>query len=77
MKMLKAHEIESYWKAIDVIEAQDALLQLRIAVYPKLKETDQKRFYDFLYRKAYPNQKKKALKVEDFVKIAQGRGLYG
>ena len=74
---MSAAKINQYWKAITVIEAQAALLQLRIVSYPKLSRGDQKRFFDFIYRKAYPHQKKKALRVEDFVKLAQVKGLNG
>lgn len=75
---LSAERINGYWKAVTVIEAQDALLQLRISAYPHQKAANQKRFFDFLYKKAYPQvREKKALTVEDFMKIAKAKGLHG
>ena len=75
---MPAHKINSYWKAITVIEAQDTLLKLRIAVYPKQKPGEQKKFFDRIYRQAYPNQEKKnVLKAEDFVKVMKAKGMHG
>ena len=75
---MSAVRVNEYWKAITVIEAQDALLQIRVASYPKQKPQNQRAFFDFLRLRAYPGMReKKALKVEDFMKIAKAKGLYG
>ena len=74
---MDALRLSGYWRAIDVIEGQAALIQLRIADYPNLTSGNKKRFFDFVYKRAYPNQERKALKVEDFIKIAKARGLCG
>jgi len=46
---------DRYWRAITVIEAQDILLQLRIADWPYLKKNPRSSFHRQMHKLAYPD----------------------
>lgn len=58
---------DSYWRAITVIEAQDVIMNLRIAIYPNLKRHVQSSFHRQMHRLAYPdsNDSKRTLSNEE------------
>ena len=43
-----------YWEAITVIEAQDTMIQMRIADYPMMKTHQRRDFHRSMVKKAYP-----------------------
>jgi predicted RNA-binding protein len=47
-------KLEAYWLAITQIEAQDYLVQLRVAAYPTLDKSAQRRTHREFHRLAYP-----------------------
>lgn len=53
---MDADVVEAYWKAIDVIEAQEMLKALQVSDYPYLKKEGRKRLYKSMHNKAYPNE---------------------
>ncbi len=51
---MDADKANSYWQAITEIEAQAALVQLRIADYPWMKTDDKESTHRHFHRLAYP-----------------------
>ena len=50
--------MDALWVSIDVIEARDALLQMKIGDYVKhMKRQDRSKLHRELYKKAFPAQK--------------------
>lgn len=47
-------EQESFWQAITVIEAQDALVQMDIANYPWIKGDEREKVHKRYHKMAYP-----------------------
>ena len=45
---------DAYWQAITIIEAQEILIQLRIADYPDMKPESRKKTHREFHRMAYP-----------------------
>lgn len=62
---MPAHRLNSLWKAIDVLEAQEHLSLVRAIQYPHLKASAQKERDKKLYASAYPRDiyKKEAKSV--------------
>ena len=50
-----------YWLAIDMLEAQEMLLNLRVSDYPNGESKDRKRLIDQLMKKAYFEQEEKPM----------------
>lgn len=48
---------EDYWHAITMIEAQEALIQMRIADYPHLKKRDREKMHRSMHDVAYPRNR--------------------
>ncbi|NQX99762.1 MAG: hypothetical protein HRT70_01265 [Flavobacteriaceae bacterium] len=57
-----------YYKAIDVIEAQEALLDLRIVTYPHAKQENQREIRRGFEKKAYPEGFRKEMDFVEFFK---------
>jgi len=60
---MEVDTVDSYWRAITVIEAQDLLLQMRIADWPNMKKHDRSKFHRSIHRSAYPATESSASKV--------------
>lgn len=71
---MSARKVLAFAKAIDSIKAQDVITEFRIADYPHLKKGERKRLFDFYYRKAFPYDEKRVMKVEDFMRHCKMRG---
>lgn len=54
-----------YYEAVTVIEAQDRMIEMNIADYPRMKTEGRKRFHREMRKKAYPRSLK-AQKEMDF-----------
>lgn len=66
-------DAESYWQAITVIEAQELLLQSRVASYPHLKESDREEWHHSMHQKAYPKtHDETALTTEELAQRLKG-----
>lgn len=46
--------LEQYWRAITVIEAQDALIALKVADFPYQNRNDRQRTHRQFHKLAYP-----------------------
>lgn len=57
-----------YWKAINVIEARERLVDMNIADYPKMKNEGRKKFYRQMRKQAYPIHLQKTMDFEEFGK---------
>ena len=67
-------ELMEYWLAIDVLEAREYLLSLKIVCHPHRKPAEQKKFSDYLFKVAYPEYKNvKTLSSSDFARIASAK----
>jgi len=51
-------EFSMYYKAIDVIEAQETLVQMKISDFPTMKEDARAELFQSLNKKAYPKERK-------------------
>jgi len=64
--------LKTYIDAIEVIEAQNTLLALRVSDYPNCKSDDRSKFHSSITKKAFPNQKKKIVSFDDIDKLFGG-----
>lgn len=53
---MDARRADEYWRAINVIEAREALLALKISLAPHMKKEGREKFEDNLNREAYPKK---------------------
>ena len=58
-----------YWKGIDMLEAQETLLKLKISEYPNMELKDKKKLTKTLENKAYFKQEVKVIKTSDIAKF--------
>lgn len=73
---LENETAELYIKAIEVIEAQNMLLQMKVADYPNMKKEDRKKLFKGLHSQAYPEMediKKPVVRAEDFALALMGK----
>jgi hypothetical protein len=73
IRKLKQSELNGYFKLARQIESQNALRQLNIVDYPKMKSEDRRKFYKALRKEAYPNEKPKVVKLSDAGKYLNGK----
>lgn len=60
---------EDYWQAVTILQAQEALIQMKIADYPNMKKADRQKLHKELHKKAYPkNGDGKKLTTEELYK---------
>lgn len=68
--------VETYWLAITTIEAQEALVSMRIADFPYLKPKDREKWHRELHTQAFPRTHSgKTMTTEELA--AHLRGLIG
>ena len=72
VKKLPFSEFLNMWNCITMIEAQDTLLQIKIANYPNMGTQDKKKFHREMYKKAFIEKEVKALSTEE---LAQKLGI--
>jgi hypothetical protein len=73
---LEVETAELYIKAIEMIEAQNMLLQMKIADYPNMKQGDRRKLFKSLHKQAYPeleDMPKEVVKAEDFALALLGK----
>jgi DNA-binding phage protein len=73
---LDVEDAELYIKAIDVIEAQNMLLQMKIADYPNMKNSERRKLFKTLHKQAYPDfddLPKEIVRAEDFALALTGK----
>lgn len=54
---MAADKAESYWLAIDVLEARETILNMRISAYPHMKKSSAQKFEREMQRMAFPKLK--------------------
>lgn len=64
--------VVAYWQAITVIEAQEVLIQMRLADWPNMKGPARQKWHRDIHRAAYPHQKRKAMTPEELAKRLGG-----
>lgn len=63
-----------YFEAITVIEAQDRLIDLNVADYPKMTEDGRKKYHRNMRKMAHPEGMQKETSFDDFIgKMKNGR----
>tara|TARA_R100000388_G_C7161408_1_gene119409 strand:+ start:267 stop:539 length:273 start_codon:yes stop_codon:yes gene_type:complete len=45
-------QFDDFWLCISILEAQERLMEVKVANYPYLKETPRKEFYNFLKKES-------------------------
>jgi hypothetical protein len=65
IESLEWDEAETYWSAIPMIEAQETLLQIKIASWPTMKERAQTRWHRQLSKIAYPQEEERVLSGDE------------
>lgn len=55
VRNMDSEDEEMLWQAITVIEAQDALVQIKNNSFHRMKRNEQERYHRRLHRKAYPD----------------------
>lgn len=75
MMSLKVRDFEMYWQAIDVVEAQETLVDISVVSYPKTKKESQKEMHRKLHKKAYPATWNKPIKIDSakFLELLSGK----
>lgn len=61
-----------YYTAINVIEAQEALLTIKVADYPRATKDSRSRFHRELRKEAYPPALQKEMDFDEFFKEMSG-----
>jgi hypothetical protein len=51
---MSIHDLEEYWQAIDILDAQEVLVSLRVADWPHQKAEARKKWHRELVKMAYP-----------------------
>jgi hypothetical protein len=72
LEQMDAHTFREYLDCISVIEAQEALVQLTVADYPRQGEEFRNNVHRSLHITAYPNRKKMSIE-EALNKLGRGR----
>ena len=62
-----------YWKGIDMLEAQETLLRLKISEYPNMEMKDKRKLTKTLEKQAYFKQEVKVIKTSDIAKFIGAR----
>ena len=60
-----------YWLAIDMLEAQEMLLKLRVSDYPNNEQRDRRKLNDELMEKAYFKEKEKLMTTKQVFAFLQ------
>lgn len=76
IKQMPCDEFDIYWQSIEIIEAQEQLMQMNISDYPHIKQTSREKLHRSIHDIAFPKDQKKALTTDDVAK-ALGRSLNG
>jgi len=71
---LRPIDIDIYFKAMERIEAQEVLKQMKVTIYPKMKDEDRRQRYMQYYKIAYPttNEGKKVLSTKEAFEALKG-----
>lgn len=67
--------VEKLWEGITMLEAQAALIQLKIVDFPNMTKHTREKFHKELYKKAYPKmflEKKTINSMEDLKGLING-----
>jgi len=51
-------EFSAYYKAIDILEAQEMLINIKVSDYPHVNDESRSDLYYSLDKKAYPTERK-------------------
>jgi len=71
---MEARRVHPYLKAIERIEAQEALLGMNISDYPKMKNSDRSKLYKSIRSRAFPVSEQLPITSEDMERmIKNGR----
>ena len=64
-------DVDQYWKAITVLEAQDMLINLQVQSYAWMKKPNQDKLHKETYKKAYPThlREDKILSSEEVARL--------
>jgi hypothetical protein len=65
----------NYSKAIEMLEAKEMLVNMKIMDYPKMKQEARKQLFQGVHKKAYPGaySEQKALSTEDVAAMLKQR----
>lgn len=56
-------------QAMDIIEARESLVALKVADFPNLTKDERKKLHRSFYKMAFPNVEKKAMTTADVARI--------
>lgn len=56
-------------QAMDIIEARELLVQLKVADFPNLSKDERKKLHRSFYKTAFPNVEKKPMSTGDVARI--------
>ena len=63
MLSMELETFTTYYRAIDILEAQKRLVDMTTADWPQMKKKDRESFFKKIKKVAYPNTFKKKLKL--------------
>lgn len=73
---MAADDVDEFWEAITVIEAQQALLAMQIGDYPHLKKDDRSKMSKSISRQAHPRgiiqQEDGGISIQDAARLFHG-----
>lgn len=73
LEQMPLDRLMMYWKGIDMLEAQETLLRLKISEYPNMEMRDKKKLTRTLEKDAYFKQEVKVIKTSDISKFMGAR----
>lgn len=68
-------EVQEYWEAIDMIEAQDLLHQVTVSCFPKYSKKDRSKLRKQLEEKAFFPETMKVTTTGDLMKVLKKEGF--
>lgn len=72
LENMPCDEFDSYWLAIERIEAQEQLMALNISDYPHIKQKGREKIHRGIFEKAFPVDESKSVSTEEMASILGG-----
>lgn len=63
-----------YYEAISVIEAQDALINMKVVDHPRANAESRKKFHRDMKKVAYPQGLQREMEFEEFIEVMRDGG---
>lgn len=65
-------DFNSAYQAITQLEAQDSIVGMKLAMVPHMDQKGRDKFSRALHKMAFPNEKPKAITIEEMARLVNG-----